>query len=106
MRFRHKYMIFGSILVALIWTLSDPDLGLIENLGFGSGLIATIVILVKSILYAALFHITRKGLFDYLDFEEIVNKAKQTSDGASRVAIAMSIFGLAISVLILAAVSN
>lgn len=105
-RFRHKYMVFGSLLVLAIWLLSDPDLGLIENLGFGSGLIATIIILTKAVLYVTLFHMTRKALFDYLDFEEIANKAMQTSEGAGKLAMAIGMFGIAISILILAAVSN
>jgi len=105
MRFRYKYMILGTLLVSFILLLSDPDLGLIENLSFGAGFVATIVILTKTVLYASIWHITRKGLFDYIDFEDIYKKSMDSSTGAGSFAIALAVMMLAVSVLIFAATS-
>lgn len=102
-RFRNVYMLGGSILVLLITLITDPDSEIIQNLGFGSGAIASIVILVKSILYVAMLHFSRRALFDYFDFEECIKQGMRTSDGAGRIAIAISIAMLAIAIVIFAA---
>jgi hypothetical protein len=41
-----------------------------------------------------------------IDLEEIINRAKQTPDGAGRVTQAIGLFAIAISIIILAAVSK
>lgn len=106
MRFRHVYMGIGTILVILIWLLTDPDAGLIQSMPFGSGLIATIVILTKTVLYATALHFTRKGLLDYIDLKTYFDKALQTSDGAGRALTAVGLIMIAIAIIIMAAVSN
>jgi hypothetical protein len=103
MRFRHVYMGVGSILVILLLLLSDPDAKIIHNLPIGGGTLATLVILLKTVLYAAVFHLTRKGLMDYLDLEEFFNLAKASPTGAGLAVVGAGLFGIAIAIVIYAA---
>jgi hypothetical protein len=104
MRFRHYYMGVGSLLVLAIWMLTDPDLGIINSLPFGGSTLATIVITLKVVIYVAVMHLSRKALFDYINMERVFKKAITTADGSGKIAIAMSVVCLAISILIFAAV--
>lgn len=103
MRFRHVYIGFGTFFVIVLSLLTDPDGGLIQALPFGAGTLATIVILFKAILYTALLHITRKGLIDYYDMEEFLNKSKQTSEGAGQAMIGVGLYTVAMAIVIYAA---
>jgi len=104
MRFRHMYMTVGSILVMFIWLLSDPDTGIIQNLPFGAGAIATLVILLKSILYVGMLHLSRKALLDYIDLAPYFQKAFQTSEGSGRALMAVAIMCVAIALVMIASV--
>lgn len=86
--------------------ITDPDLGLIQNLPFGGATLATLVFLSKAVLYVAMMHLSRRALIDYVDLEEYMNKAKESPDGAARVVQAVSIFCVAIAILIYAAVGS
>lgn len=103
MRFRHIYMGLGSVLVILLSLMTDPDTGLIKELPFGAGTVATIVILLRAILYVALLHVSRKALTDYFDLEEYCNKAKQTAEGAGNAVIGIGIYTVAMALVIFAA---
>ncbi len=105
-RFRHVYMTLGSILTILLWLLSDPDAGLIENLPFGASTVATLVILLKSIFYVALLHLSRRALIDYINLSDYFTKALQTSEGAGRALVAVSVMCVAISIVMFAATSS
>jgi len=102
--FRHIYMGFFFVLVLLGNFLADPDVGFIQNMPYGAGFLATILDLTKVVVYATMWHVTRKGLFDYLDLEEYFVKAKETPLGASIALIAMALNNLAIVWLIYAVV--
>lgn len=102
MRFRHVYMGLGSLFVILLSILSDPDQGFIRALPFGASIVASIVILLKGLLYVALLHVSRKGLMDYFDLEEFFNKAKQTSEGAGNATIGFGLYCIAIAICIFA----
>jgi|JFJP01.1.fsa_nt_gi hypothetical protein len=102
MRFRHIYTILGTFLVTLAWILTDPDLGLITGMTFGVSTVATFMILAKAMLYVSLLHLSRKALFDYLDISEYFIKAKENPQSAAIALIAVSIFTLAIAVVIYA----
>lgn len=104
MRFRHYYMGVGSLLVLAIWMLTDPDLGILGKLPFGASTLATFIVTLKVVVYVAILHLSRKALFDYIDMERVFKKAITTADGSGKIAIAMSVVCLAISVLIYAAV--
>ena len=100
MRFRHIYTIVGSLIVLALRLVTDPDVGIIKNLEFGASTLATLVILAKALLYVTLLHYSRKALFDYLDLEEYFIKAKQEPISSAIALVAVSIFAVAISVLI------
>lgn len=103
MRFRHIFIGIGSLLTVLILFLSDPDGGFIHNLPFGAGTLATLIILVTSILYIGLLHLARKALIDYIDLEEYFKKALQTSEGSGLALIGIGLIMISISLVILAA---
>jgi hypothetical protein len=104
LRFRHGYMTIGSFLVILLWLFTDPDNNIISHLPFGASTVATIAILLKSILYVTVLHLSRKALMDYLDLKTVFEKAMQTSEGAGQVFIGVGLVFLAIAVTIYAAV--
>lgn len=103
MSFRHIYMLFGCIGVVGILLLSDPDSGFIQNLPVGAGTVSMLIILVTSILYVAMLHISRKGLIDYVDMKSFFKKALETSEGAGSALIAVGLIMIAISIVIFAA---
>lgn len=105
MRFRNIYMGIGSILVLLIWVLTDPQLGFVQNMSFGASTIATVVLLLKTVLYAGVLHVTRKALMDYLDLEAFFKKAIQSPEGAGSATIAVALIYIAIAITIYAAVN-
>lgn len=75
MRFRTIFLGLGTLLVALALFMTDVDKGAstaIWFLGAASGIIVV-----------ALAHISRKGLFDYLDMGEYARKAAETPLGSS-----------------------
>lgn len=104
LRFRHAYMTIGSFFVILIWMLTDPDNNLVSKLPFGASTIATLIVLLKSVLYVTMLHLSRKALMDYLDLETVFKKAMQTSEGAGRVFMGVAIMCAAIGIVIYAAV--
>ncbi len=103
MRFRHVYIGLGTFFVIFLSLITDPDTGLIQSLPFGAGTLATLVIVLKTILYTTLLHITRKGLLDYFDFKEFLDKAKQSSEGAGNAIIGVGLYTVAMAIVILAA---
>ena len=103
MRFRNIFIGIGSLLVIILLLLSDPDGGLVQNLPFGAGTLSTIIILVISILYVGLLHYSRKALLDYLDLEELFNKAKLTPEGSGLAIIGIGLIMVSVSIVILAA---
>lgn len=103
MRFRNIFIGIGSLLVIILLLLSDPDGGLVQNLPFGAGTLSIIIILVVSILYVGLLHFSRKALLDYLDLEELFNKAKLTPEGSGLAIIGIGLIMVSVSIVILAA---
>lgn len=103
MRFRNIYMILGTFLVTAIWLITDPASGFIQNLPYGAGLIASIVILLKSIFYVGALHLSRRALMDYLNLQELFLKAKESSNGAGLATVAVGIMMIAIAIVIHAA---
>jgi len=98
-------MAIGSLVVVLIMLSTDPDTGWFEGLPFGASTVATLVILLQSILYVGLLHYSRKALFDYLDFGEISQRAMRSPEGAGYLAIAVAVAMVAIALVITAAVN-
>lgn len=104
MRFRHVFMGIGSVLIILILVLTDPQNNVITDLPFGSGTLATLIILWTSVLYIALLHAGRRSLIDYVDLELYFRKALLTPEGAGAALIGVGLMMVAIAIVILAAV--
>lgn len=105
MRARNMYILGGGFLLIVLMLIADPDTGLLQDLPFGAGAIATFIILFKSVLYVGMLHYSRKALFDYIDLEEVFKQGMKTSEGASRIGMAISLAMIAISIVIFAATS-
>ena len=103
-RFRNVYMIYFGVIVLLLMLLSDPDNGFIQKLPFGASLVATLVLMARAVLYAALFHVTRRGLFDYINFREFLVRALNGNVGAGVGALAIAVAMIPVAMLIVAAV--
>lgn len=100
------YMGVGSLGVVMLWLLTDPDLGIINNLAFGGSLLATLIIPTKAVIYITILHISRKALCDYVDLEKVYNKALGSTEGAGQLAIAISLLMIAAAIVIYAATVN
>jgi hypothetical protein len=96
----------GSLFVVLTWVLTDPDAGIISALPIGASAVATLIILLKSVLYVGMLHISRIALFDYLSLSEYFTKALRSPEGAGVALMAVSIAMLAISIVMYAATSS
>jgi hypothetical protein len=96
-------MIYGSILVFILMTLSSPELQFVKDLEYGAAALAVCLNLTKTVLYAVSLHFTRKALVDYVDLKNLFDKAYETSQGAGLATIGMGLVFLSISVLIWAA---
>lgn len=103
MRFRNVFLLVGGLLVLIILLLSDPDGGLINNLPFGASTLTLLISLVVSILYIGMLHAGRKALLDYINLEDIIKKAVQTSDGAGLVTIGIGLMMISIAIVVFAA---
>ncbi len=104
MRFRHVFMGIGGSLIVLILLLTDPQNEIITSLPFGSGTLATLIILLTSILFVGVLHLSRKALCDYLDLEEYFKRALLTPEGAGMATIAVGLIMVSIAIVISAAV--
>lgn len=103
-RFRHTFMGLGSLFAAILMTVSDPDLSIISELPLAAPFIATVAVLAKIVLYAGALHYTRKGLFDYIDMQELFTLAKKGNLAAAVSLVALGLIHIAIAILIYACV--
>ncbi len=90
-RFRNLFLILGSALVLAALFFTDPDKGLSTAM--------LLQALVVPVLAVGIAHLARKALFDYLDLGETIRKACETSEGSSRVVLAICIVLAALLVL-------
>lgn len=104
MRARSWYLFVGSLVVLAIVFMSDPSVGLITQLPFGSGTLGLIVNLVISVWFVVFLHLSRKWLFDYIDLEEFFKKSMESSEGAGMALISVALSTIAIALVVIAAV--
>lgn len=104
LRFRHAFLGLGGFLTVLVLFLSDPDVGLVQNLPFGAGAFSVLITLVISILYIGVLHLARRALADYIDLEVYFKKALLTPEGAGLAIIGVALMMVSIGLVILAAV--
>ena len=105
MRFRNVYMVIGSLLTLILLLLSDPDSEFITSLPVGAGTLTILIVLVSSILYVALLHLSRRALMDYVDLSRFFTKALQSPEGSGLAIIGVGLIMVSISIVILAATS-
>jgi hypothetical protein len=107
MRIRNAFLFLGVLLTIGLLIITDPDLGLVQNLGVGAGTITTFVFVLKGVLGSLLLHINRKAMFDYAiaDFRVLGETANDTPQGAGLYAIALAIMTLAFAVVIVGSFS-
>lgn len=99
-------MLLGGLITLAVLFLSDPDSAIVTNLPFGGSTIVGLISLMKICLYVGMLHLARKALFDYLDLEVVINKAKESSQGAGLLMIGMGLMYLSIAIVSIAAVMN
>ena len=97
MRFRNVYMGIFSILILMALFVTSPDNDLIQQLPYGAGFIATIMVMLMSVLYIAIMHFSRKGLFDYINLAQCYLKAMETPEGAASIfrSVVLAMFPIA-----------
>lgn len=103
MRFRDIYLGVGSVLVLAVVFMSDPSVGLISQLPFGSSTLGLIINIIISLFYIGLLHYSRKALIDYIDMEVFFKKALESSQGAGMALIGMGLIMVSIALVIVAA---
>lgn len=101
---RVTYAILMILLVTITWVLADPDIELFANLKYGSTIIPLLLATTIAFLFTGIAHTLRKSLMDYVNLEELYNRAKTTATGAGLFALAVSIVFLSISFIIVAAI--
>lgn len=105
MRFRNIYMVIGSLLTLAVLLLSDPDSQLITSVPYAASTLTILIVLMSSILYVALLHLSRRALMDYLDLSKYFAKALQTSEGSGLAIIGVGLIMISVAIVILAATS-
>lgn len=93
-------------LVMFAMYASDPDVGIIHDLPFGTNLVNILLILIPVFLFYAVLHLGRKVLTDYVKMGKVYEKAMETPQGAGLVFIGMGLVLIALAIVILAATSG
>lgn len=96
------FLIYVGLALAALF-LSDPDSKIVQGLPFGATALAGLVSVSAVFFYVIVLHISRKGLFDYLDLSALYNKALESSQGAGLALIAAGLFMISISLMAIAA---
>jgi hypothetical protein len=78
--------------------ITDPDVGIIQNMSIGSGVLATVTLIVRCMLVICMIHWGRKIALPYFDFSDTLAVARKTPEGAGLALIAVSVMCLAFSV--------
>lgn len=102
---RRRFLgIFGGSFIALLllWAIDPTNPYSAEFIQAGGGFIITAAILLKTCIYLAMLHFSRKILFDYIDLGDIYEKSiKDTSSiGSSLFAVGVGLWAIAVSVVI------
>jgi hypothetical protein len=103
MRFRDIFLGIGSLLVFFLVFFSDPSVGLIAQLPFGSSTLGLIINIVISLFFVGVLHFSRKALIDYIDLETFFKKSIESSQGAGMAIIGVGLIMVSISLVVIAA---
>lgn len=103
MRFRDIFLGIGSLIVFMLVFMSDPSVGVVGQLPFGSSTLGLLMNILISLFYISVLHFARKALLDYIDLEGIFKKAFETSQGAGLAAIGIGLMMVSIALVVIAA---
>ncbi len=108
MSIRNKVLLLACFVVVMLFFMTDPDFGLITNMSFGAGTVASLLYIAKGLLAATLLYIVRKVMHDYpvADFEKLGEEAKKSPVGAGQYAISISLMTIAYSIVIVGAMMS
>lgn len=104
LRFRNVFIVGGGLLTILLWILTDPNSGIIQDLPFGASTIVMLATLLRATWFIAMLHIGRRALLDYIDLSQLFIKAEETSEGAGKAIIGIGLMMIAVAIVICAAV--
>ena len=108
-KFRLKRIIIATIVLVLFvayWLGTDPDTKFFQNIPFGVGLVLTLGAFIIAAVGVWFLEIIPDYFLDYIYGKErdLVEVAKQTSEGAGKALIAKSIRILAFAIVLAAAI--
>lgn len=95
----------GIPFIILIMFLTDPDKGILNDVGFGSTTISTLIFLAQGVLGVGILYLCERAMFYLVDWMEVYRKAMQTENGPGMILIAISISLVAVAIT-LAAIWN
>lgn len=106
MRTRTILLLLGFVLVPFTFWLTDPDTGLVSNLGSFAGVVNYLVYVSPIFLFIGMWFIARKLLFDYpeADFRLLLKRANDSATGAGLALVSIAIMMLGVAVIIYAVV--
>lgn len=99
--FRFVYMIIFALLLTAATLLTEER---VVKLPFGAGMTTDMLYTLRAIVYVGLLHVSRRAVVDYIDLEEVFNKAMETSEGAGKVFMGVGLMMIAIAICIFTAV--
>jgi len=105
-RKRNVFALLGSLIMIILWLITDPDAGIITSMPVGAKILDIFTVLSKGIIYVLLLHFCRKYILDYVNFRSQMEKACETPQGAGAAAISTAIYTLAFAIVIFAATSG
>lgn len=102
MKIRRRYTVFftGVIISLFAWILTDPDIGIVDNLPFGAEAIRLVLAYGIGIIGIGILHILRKAIFDYVDFKTAWFIALKSPAGAGLALVALGLSFIAIALLL------
>lgn len=103
LRFRNIYLIGFSVITLALLFLTSPDVHILDGLEYGGGFVATLVLLMRAVVYVAILHFSRKALFDYIDLEYIYDRCKENPIALGLFAVMIGLAMISIAALIVAA---
>lgn len=108
MTIRNKVLILACFVVISLFFVTDPDFGLITNMSFGAGTVASLLYIAKGLLAATLLYVVRKVMHDYpvADFEKLGEEAKKSPLAAAEYASALSRMTIAYAIVIVGAMMS
>jgi hypothetical protein len=104
-RKRNWFAVIGTTIMILLWLITDPDMRIITNMPAGAKVLDIFTVLSKGVIYMMAVHMGRKYILDYINLKMLIDKAAETSEGAGKAAIAVSIYTVAMAIAVYAAVN-